>query len=235
VNEPNTPDEQPADDLSQIYQATVQPDAPKALGDEIRQAAHAALQAPPAQNAWPWRQGVAVAAVLVLSVSIFVLLPREQLRLPEGPSLQAPPVSDAPLRPAEPAAPSSAVPAAPAIETKRKALSRPRQEAPAAARALESAPAGEADVGSSAAGAPAKLRQNSAVSNETLVDEAEQSSTADDARENSETLEKSYYRSSPELWIPHIERLLSDGEFEEAKREFDAFQAQHPQHPYAAR
>jgi len=236
VSEPNAPEQQPGGDLSEIYQAAAQPGAPKALGDEIRQAAHAALQAPPGQNVWPWRQGVAVAAVLVLSVSIFLLLPQEQLRVPEGSSLQAPPVSDAPPRPAEPASPSPEVPAARGVETKRKASSRPRQEAPpAAARALEPALADEADVGSNAAGAPAKLRQDSAISNETLAEEAEQSGAADDARENSDALEKSYYRSSPELWISHIERLLSDGEFEEAKREFDAFQAQHPQHPYAAR
>ena len=65
MSEPNTPEQQPADDLSEIYKTAEQPGAPAALGDEIRQAARDALQTPLVQNSWPWRQGVAAAAVRV--------------------------------------------------------------------------------------------------------------------------------------------------------------------------
>ena len=64
------------------------------------------------------------------------------------------------------------------------------------------------------------------------LEEAEQEAFPDDA--GTDVLDKSYYRSSPELWISHIERLLSEGRFEDARREFEAFKARHPSHPYAA-
>jgi hypothetical protein len=239
VNEPNAPERRDADDLSELYRAASQPELPAALGDEIRQAARDSLQVVTRGNAWPWRQGVAVAAVLVLSVSILLLFPREQLRSPTEEPLQAPPASDASPQPARPATPVPEVEPEPVVEPKRKALGESRQDAPpAVAPAPLQAPAEEAArVGSSAAGAPVsgRARRESAAGTETFAEEAEQAGVADDTSEDPDVLEKSYYRSSPELWISHIERLLSEGRFEDAKREFDAFQAAHPQHPYAAR
>ncbi|MDH3713226.1 MAG: hypothetical protein OET44_05175 [Gammaproteobacteria bacterium] len=235
MNEPNAPERQNADDLRELYRAAPQPEPPVALGDDIRQAARDSLRVSAQRGAWPWRQGVAVAAVLVLSVSILLLFPREQLHAPGEAPVQPPAVSDAP-QPAQPAAPVPEPLPAPAAESKRNAAGKTRQEAPpAAARTLLQAPADERSMDSSAAGAVVNIPRETATDSRTLVEEAEQPDVADDVRDDADVLEKSYYRSSPELWISHIERLLSEGRFADAKREFDAFKAQHPQHPYAAR
>jgi hypothetical protein len=235
VNEPNAPEQQDAEDLRNLYRAASQPEPPVALGEEIRQAARDSLQVAKPGSAWPWRQGVAVAAVLVLSVSILLLFPREQLRAPGETPVQAPAASDAP-RPARPAAPVLETQPEPAVEKKRKASneSRPESSRPAA-RALLQAPAAESGMESSAAGAAADVQRDPAVGSETMAEEAEQPGVTDDTRGDTDVLDESYYRSSPELWISHIERLLSEGRFADAKSEFDAFKAAHPRHPYAAR
>jgi len=235
VNEPDAPETPGADDLRTLYGAASQPTPPAALGEQLRQAARDAVQAPTRQQAWRWRQGVAVAALVVLSVTILLLLPREQLHLPGEAPLQAPPASDAPLPAARPALELPESPA-PAAESKRQAVGKSRQEAPpATAPRLRQAPAEQPAPGRSAADAASNLRRDSAGSSSTFAEEAQQPGDAEDSGVGSDVLEESYYRSSPELWISHIERLLSEGRFADARREFDAFQASHPQHPYAAR
>lgn len=245
MNQPDAPERQDADDLRDLYRAASQPEPPAALGEEIRQAARDSLQVAKPGSEWPWRQGVAVAAVLVLSVSILLLFPREQLRAPGETPVQAPAASDVP-RPARPAAPvpdtqpeptpaSEAQPER-AVEKKRKASSDSRLESPPpASRALLQSPADEPGMESSAAGAAANVPRDTAAGGRTMAEEAERPGVTDAARDDADVLEESYYRSSPELWISHIERLLSEGRFADAKREFDAFQVAHPQHPYAAR
>ena len=116
MNEPNAPERQDADDLRELYRAAAQPKPPATLSDTIRQAARDSLRASTRRDAWPWRQGVAVAAVLVLSVSILLLFPREQLRIPGEAPVQEPAVMDVP-QPVRPAAPALEVLPAPAKET----------------------------------------------------------------------------------------------------------------------
>ena len=207
MSEPNAPDDPSAEDLGELYRRAQQPVPPGGLGDEIRQAARDALHASAPRATWPWRNGVAVAAVLALSVSVLLLFPREDLRMPGEAVLQAPPSVGDVIEPATPAVPAAEapvtrdVPPAPALEPRREAVSKSKAKA---------------------ASPPAVTR----------ADEAEQPSVGGDAGEN-DVLERSYYRSSPELWISHIERLLSEGRFADATREFDEFQARYPQHPYA--
>ncbi len=231
MSEPKVPDRD-GDDLAELYRRTPQPAAPAALGEELRRAARDAVKGAGRRAVFPWRQGVAVAVVAVLSVSIFLLLPRESLRSPVQAPM-APPAADAPARSAEPAGltppePSEAAREQPAEETEAPQDAQPAATQPpapaAAAPALKSRDATPEAADDPGSGAPAASAAARAVERSRLADEAGEA----------DPLEESYYRSSPELWISHIERLLSEGRFDESKREFEAFRARYPRHPYAA-
>lgn len=231
MSRPDDPDLPQAEDLGTLYRAAPRPEPPAALSEAIRRAAHDAVRPAPQSFAWPWKQGVAVAAVLVLSVSIVFLMPREEAHLPEVTSSPAEPAADdARPRAAQPL--PATPPPEPAAERRRQALEEEAAPQPSPpARALLRSP-GEADAAGGAVDESATLGRQSTTDEAAVAEEAEQPAAAAPAPGG---LDQSYYRSSPELWISHIERLLAEGRFNEAKQEFEAFRERYPQHPYATR
>jgi hypothetical protein len=155
------------DEISRLYREAAKAEPPPALDAAIRAAAREALAVRPPATAAPawrrWRLPVGVFATLVLTVSLTLLVEREQLRDRETKSSapSAPLARDAALAPAAsvatpaPAGPSStsapaAAPASPAPQAAPPPAEKPnvrRAEVPqapaAAARSAEAAPRAE--------------------------------------------------------------------------------------------
>ncbi len=211
-------------DLSRAYRASRHEVPPAALDAAIRAAAHDAAGRGRGRFAG-WRRAVPVAAVVVLSVALVQLVPRER-----PPATIAPP-GDAPGGVSSEAPPPASVPSGAeraaeevrALPAESRALRK--LESPAAVSAPR--PSSEPDEAGLFSGAPAVL-------DATEGDARGQASPArDDAeRESLAQPAEAPHRASVEAWVEHIEQLLAVGRREEAEAEFAAFRRAHPQHPF---
>jgi hypothetical protein len=238
--------------LSRLYRdrATEQPDA--RLDATIRARAHAAVardarvaHSPFAHN---WIVPTSLAAVLVLSVSVVVLIP-EPVEVPEREEAGAPDsVPDAVIRNALPAKaadveqqPAASSTAAPARAAKRHKMA-----------ADEGGPAGGGRAAGYASDTPQSPHKDEKVPGEERKEQAArgQSHSADEAQSLSAApaalesasqaaaeprpIPTAAVRDDPRAWLRFIETLLDEQNPEGAKSNLRAFRSQYPDFPLPA-
>lgn len=172
------------DEISRLYRESAKAEPPPPLDAAIRAAAHDALVVRPPLTAVPawrrWRLPIGVFATLVLTVSLTLLVEREQVRELESTAPPAASVPSAPSAPSVRRAPDVAPaheaplalqpPVAPSSTSARPATSAPPAQpatAPAAdapsARRAEGAPGSEPSFAAPATPAPGEGRADAEV------------------------------------------------------------------------
>lgn len=204
-------------DLSELYRAGAREEPPAALDNAVLQSARRQATARSASVrstfGTPWRSGLALAAVVVLAISLVATLRDHDER-----RWQSPGDSESQQRPAtQPAAPDSSVDA----ETELKAQDRARRALPPArpAAPTESAESRrliERDERPSASKAPAPpVAERSEAGAATSPEQEEQ--------------------LSPEEWLHRIAALRQQGRVAEADQSLARFRVRYPDHPAAVR
>ncbi len=208
--------------LSRLYREAADDAPPEALDRAILAASRAAL-APPRRRPWrpSWTVPVGVAATLVLTVTLTLMVQREQ----EPPLIEAPPLPRAPAAPPEAKREAArreaegplAAPA-PAPEATRPASPPPaggQKDLPAAATEA----AGAADPASPAAA----MRRQSAPA----ADAVEMRAKAAPLRKQAAGAAAA---RTPEQWLEEIRQLKNQGREKEAAEALAEFRQAYPDH-----
>lgn len=215
-------------ELSRLYRESDRAEPPSALDEAILAAARAAVMpAPRRRSGWrAWMLPMSLAATLVLTVSLTLVVQQEQEL--ERVGAEAPPPSAVPSKPAEPEAAAPVVrqeKAAAAVEKKAavppsgpKQEEARRQAEPLARPAAAEAPAAPAVAGPPPMAAPspappaADALESRAKAVGSLRKEAARAAVA----------------RTPEQWLEEIRQLKSQGKEREAAESLAAFRQAYP-------
>jgi hypothetical protein len=254
---PDRPDHFPDPDLrddalAELYRQAARDEPSPRHDAAILAAARAELARPqpsPRPTWWPrWRIGLSVAATVMLTTSLVLLVQREQARdaaVGEGLAARrqapakaesapaAPQEAEASKAPPDALAPAPAAPRSPAARPEQdaapatQATSRERAAATPPAGALEAPAAKAKRVAPSAEPAPAAAAPSPSPSpSQEMRRDAQASPPVNAAREAAPR--------SPEAWLADIRALLQAGRGEEARAALQAFRRSYPDHPLPA-
>lgn len=204
--------------LSRAYRRSAETEPPPAMDALILAAARREAEVRPVRAAPWWRRWVApvgVFATLVLTVSLTLLVQREQPDLlpAAAPTARPAPQSEPPKAPAEHA--KMLARPAPASESRAKFKEAPPMQAPAAP-----APAPTLREEALPAQVAAERRRDGAVAGK--LDKAEKTEKADKAEKAQKAIK------TPEQWLEDIRRLRREGREPEAQAQLAAFRQAYP-------
>jgi hypothetical protein len=227
-------------DLSRAYAATARDEPAAALDDAILAKARRAAQSKPGAHSSSrhWSQWVAVAATLVVTASLVVLMDAE----PPQVGALAPPARDGALAPAAPT-PTEAlqeVEVAPAIAAQKQEkpassgkLDRAARDQPSEQHSRErehpASPAPPSDEVAKAAAPAAASNASGAALGERRSLQAAESVTRNLVDPGSAKKDE-----SPEAWLVRIAELRKQGRSKEAEESLAEFRKRYPDYPIAA-
>ena len=222
-------------DLSRVYAATARDEPPAALDGEILAQARRAAENRARASFRHWRRPVAIAATLIVTASLVVLMESEQPQI----AMLAPPAGDAALAPAAKAPAEAVQPAkvapAQAARREKKPASSGTLDLPARDAFFEPSsrerepPASPRPVLPDAA---SPIASNN-VPGAALAERRSVQATDNAARDLLKT-GPAQKDESPEAWLAHIAELRKQGRIKEAEESLAAFRKRYPDYPIPA-